>query len=135
MLLEPGDQISAHDLRVVKIELDADVGLADLLNDVGGLLGAAEEIVWAVAQVDRLNQERDFLIRGFAGRSGEIGNKSSFRCRTLLGRDFAGEAVHGASANGDNVIERLLKLSGEFPLSPRDRGQPELPCPPRCGIE
>ena len=47
--------------KVVKIELDFHVRLADLGDDVGGLLDAGEKIVRPVARIDRLDQARDVV--------------------------------------------------------------------------
>ena len=57
MRLEAPQQIAAHDLRVIEIELDADIRLVRLRDDVGGVLHAIEEVVRAVAIVDRLDQD------------------------------------------------------------------------------
>ena len=50
VFLEPVEQIAADDLRMVEIELDAQVRLAGLGDDVGGVLDAVEEIIRPVAR-------------------------------------------------------------------------------------
>src|SRR5262249_35207909 len=72
MLLETFDQIAPDDLRVIEIELDAHVRLAHLGDNVGGVLGAGEEIVGTIARIDRLDQQRDPFLRGAIGGTGEI---------------------------------------------------------------
>src|SRR5437667_7524564 len=57
VLLEPAHEIAADDLRVIEIELDAQVRPLHLGDDVGSVLGASEEIVRPVARIDWFDQE------------------------------------------------------------------------------
>ena len=59
---EAPDEIAAEDLCVIKIELNAQIGAADLGDDIGGLLDAIEEIAGRSRRVERLDQE------GYPGR-------------------------------------------------------------------
>src|SRR5664279_2504929 len=45
MLLQAVEEVAAHDLHMIKIELDAQVRPADFGDDVGGVLDAVEEII------------------------------------------------------------------------------------------
>src|SRR5215211_1725184 len=84
VLFEAVDEIAADNLRVIKIELDAQVRPLHLGNDCGGVLGAGEEIIRAVARIDRLDQERDVLLRGRIGRGRQVSEQRRLRGRTLL---------------------------------------------------
>src|SRR5712691_4257382 len=106
MLLEPSDQVAADDLGVIEVELDAQVRVFYLRDDVGRLLGAGEEIVRAVARVDRLDQQRDVRRRGPLGRLREIADEGPLRRRALLGLNLAGEAMDLAAADQGDVVER-----------------------------
>src|SRR6476620_252388 len=44
MLLKPRDQIAAHDLGMIEVELDANVRPLHLGDDIGRVLGAGEKI-------------------------------------------------------------------------------------------
>ena len=48
---------------MIEIELDAHIRPSDLANDSGGMLGPGEKIVRPVARIDRLDQQRDVLLR------------------------------------------------------------------------
>src|SRR5450755_822470 len=50
VLLKAMEQIAAHDLHMVEIELEAKVRLAGLGDDVGGVLHTIEEIIRPVAR-------------------------------------------------------------------------------------
>ena len=65
--LQPADDVAADDLHVIEIELHADVRLAGLGDDVGGVLDAVEEIIRPVDGVDRLDQQVDILGGGEIG--------------------------------------------------------------------
>jgi hypothetical protein len=64
---ETSDQVAADDLHVIKIELDAQVGRADLADYVGGVLDMLEKIIGPVARIDRFDQYDD---AGLGGRGG-----------------------------------------------------------------
>src|SRR5215510_6645531 len=126
MLFESADQVAADDLRVVEVELHAYVRPLYLGDDIGRLLGASEEIVRPVARIDRLDQQRDVLLRRQIGGMREIGNESPLRRRTLLRRHLAGEAMDLAAADRGDVLERLGEERGEFLLAARDGCDPKL---------
>src|SRR6185437_494310 len=68
VVLEPVQQVTAHDLHVIEIELHAQVGPSHLGDDIGGVLDVIEEVVRPVARIDRLDQKRDvFLCRKVSG--------------------------------------------------------------------
>ncbi len=50
IFLQPVDQIAADDLHMIEIELHAQVGLADLGDDIGGMLDLVEKIIRQVAR-------------------------------------------------------------------------------------
>ena len=86
IFLEALEQIAADDLHVIEIELDAHVRRADLADDVGGVLDAAEKIVRPVARIDRLDQQRDIRLGGFRGGARDILDED----RSAAGRCSAG---------------------------------------------
>lgn len=85
--LEAPEQIAAHDLRVIKIELDADIGSARLGDDVGGVLHAVEEVVRPVTIVDRFDQNRDPFFGREIGGTRQVCDISALR---PAGRSFTG---------------------------------------------
>ena len=126
ILLEPVQQVAADDLHVIKIELHAQVRLADLGDDVGGVLGAIEEIARPVARIDRLDQQFDVFCRGEIGGARKVGGKDAVGGRALVRLDLAGQAVHGAAADRGGVIERSSKLRVPVLLAAGHRGKAEL---------
>ena len=50
------DQIATDDLRVIEVELESHVRAFHLGDDIGRMLDPGEEIIRAVARVDRLDQ-------------------------------------------------------------------------------
>ena len=123
VLLEAGDEIAADDLHMVEIVLDFHIGLADLGDDVGGLLDAAEKIIRPVARVDRLDQQGDFLVRGQVGCARQVADEGALGGGPLLGRNHAGHAVDRGAADSDGVIERLLEHDLPVALAARHRRQ------------
>lgn len=109
VLLEAVQQIAADDLHVIEIELDLHVRLAELGDNVGGVLDAVEIIIRPVARVDRLDLYVDALGTGEISRHPQIVDKDALRRRTLVDFDFAGEAMHRAAADGRDVIERAAE--------------------------
>ena len=109
VLLEPAYEIAADDLRVIEIELHAQVFPLDLGDDVGRVLGAGEEIVRPVARIERLDQERDVLLRRSVRRAREIPDQRGFGGGPLLGRHLAGQHMDLAAADRHHIGERLLE--------------------------
>ena len=135
MRLETPEQIAAHDLRVIEIELDADIGFARLGDDVGGVLHAIEEVVRPVAIVDRLDQKRDPLFGRKIGGARQIGDKGPLRRRPLVHRHEAGETMDGAATDGHDVVQRLREQRVEVALAIWHRRQPELPLTAALGVD
>ena len=100
---------------MIEIELHADVRLADLGDDVGGVLDAVEEIIRPVARIDRLDQQRDVLCGGEIGGAFEIVDEHALGRRALLGRNLAGQAMHRAAADRGDVVERAGEQRLEIP--------------------
>jgi hypothetical protein len=56
--LESGHKIALHDLHMVEIILDEQVGVADAIHNALGLIGRRQDISGDVAGVDRLENQR-----------------------------------------------------------------------------
>src|SRR5918993_365773 len=93
MLFKARDQVSAHDLCVIKIELDADIRSPDLGDNVGRLLRTCKEVIRPVTRIDRLDQQHNVLLHSRISRAGEIGDQGGLGCRSHLWRHHSGEAV------------------------------------------
>ncbi len=126
ILLEPVEDVAADDLHMIEIELDAHVGLADLADDVGGVLDVVEEVAGPVARIDRLHQDFDVPGRGEVGSAGDIRDIDALGRRTLLGRHVPGQAMHRAAADRADVIERLGKRRLPVLLAAGQRRKAEL---------
>ena len=126
IFLEAPDQIAADDLDVVEIELHAHVRRADLADEVGGVFDVAEEITRPVARIDRLDQERDVRLGRRRRGARQVGDENLLRRRPLFDRHHAGHAMDGASADGDDVIQRAGERGGEIALAPGQRGETEF---------
>ena len=61
---------------MIEIELDADVLALRLGDEVGGVLDPVEEIARPVARIDRLDQQRDVLLRREVGGLHQIATKT-----------------------------------------------------------
>jgi len=85
-------------------------------DDVGRLLGAGKKIVRAIARIDRLDEQSDVPLGGGIGRVSEILDHGLLGRGTLLGWDFAGEAVNLTAADRGDVVKRLLEQRSEFLL-------------------
>ena len=131
MLFEPADQVAAHDLRVIEIELDADIRLADLRDDVGGMFGAVEEIIRPVAVVDRLDQQRDVFRRGQICGPLEIVDEDALGRRALVQVDLAGEAMDRGAADRHDVVERAANSASNSRSRPGTAASPNRPRSPR----
>src|SRR3974390_83204 len=75
MLLQPPDEIAAHDLDMIEVELDTHIRPRNLVDDVGGVLDPAEEIVRAVTWIERLDQERDVAFAHRISRPNEVADE------------------------------------------------------------
>src|SRR5579864_2989902 len=120
------EQIAAHDLHVIEIELDAHIGRADLGDDVGGVLDPAQEIIRPVALIDRLDQQRDVGLGGVGRGALEVFDENGLRRWALFRRHRAGHAMDGAAADRDHIIERALEGCVPIALAPRQRGKAEF---------
>src|SRR5262249_49421680 len=69
---ETMDQVAADNLHVIKIELHADIRLADLCNYVRRVLDMVEKVVWPVPTVNRFNEQSDVPCRCAICRAGKI---------------------------------------------------------------
>src|SRR5436190_15000693 len=108
MLCEPGNEIASDDLRMIEVELDADIRPLYLGDEVGGVLGAGEKVVRTISRIDGLEQDRDVLLGGCIGGACEIFDQRFLGRRPQFGSDFAGKTMDLAAADHGNVIERLL---------------------------
>src|ERR1700685_1865757 len=125
-LFEALEQIAADDLHVIKIELDAHIGRADLGDDIGGMLDAAQEIARPVARIDRLDQQRDVGLGRVGCGALEIFDENGLRRRPLFRRHGAGHAMNGTAADRRDVFERALKSYVPIALASRQRGKTEF---------
>ena len=71
-------QVSLHDLHVVDVVLEEDVGVADPFGDAPGLGAAVNVEARDVARVDRLDQQRDVVLGQNARRVAEIPHQRRF---------------------------------------------------------
>ena len=65
-------EITLHDLAVIEVELKAEVWLPDALDDLAPFALMVDEIAGNVPVVDRLDEERDPVLRKTARREPEI---------------------------------------------------------------
>src|SRR5262249_33168709 len=122
--LETGEHVAADDLHVIEVELDLHVRPPDLGDEIGRLLDPADEIVGPVARVERLDQQRDVLLRREIGRGRVVRHEHPLGRRPQLGRDRAGHGVGRRAPDCHRVGERLLGHPRELPLPP-----PKWPAP------
>jgi hypothetical protein len=132
---EAADEVTADDLHVIEVELNAHVRRADPLDDVGSVLDAAEEIIRAVAWIERLYQQRNADACRLARRANEIPNENSFRGRPLSGRYTAGKAMDRGPADRGGIVERALERGLPVALATRQRGKPGFPLPAEWRVD
>lgn len=133
VLLKTPDEIACNNLRVVKVELNADVWPVQLGDDAGRVLGTGEEIVRPVARIERFDQQRDVFRGGSIRRAREIVEHRHFGSGPLLRRYGAGHAVDLAATDRDCIVECLPEQREKFRFEPGHRGLTELAgrrCPP-----
>src|SRR5262245_29185037 len=102
---ETADQIAANDLNVIKIELHADVRPAGLCDHIGRMLVMIEKIVWAIAAVDRLDEQCNASRGGEIRRPSKILYEYPVSGRTLFGLNPAGQAMDRARVDCGCVVE------------------------------
>src|SRR5262249_24511224 len=103
------DQIATNNLRVIEIELHADICLSDLCNHICRMLGMVEKVVWPIATVNRLDKQCNVPCRRKIRRVSKIFKEHTVGCWALLCLDLACEAMNRAGANSDRIAERARK--------------------------
>src|SRR5437016_4097856 len=106
---EAVDQISTDNLHMVEIELHADIGFANLIDDRGCMLDVVEKIVWPVTPIDRLDQQCDFSGGSQIGGMCQVVDEYTVGGGALLGGDPAGEAMNRAGAHCARIVERACE--------------------------
>src|SRR6516225_9985760 len=106
VFLETVDQIAAHDLHMIEIELHADIGLRGVFDDGSSMLDVIEKIVRPVPTVDRLDQQLNFFGGSKIGGVHQIFEENAIGGRTLFGGNLAGKTMDRARAGCGRGGER-----------------------------
>ena len=123
---EAPDEIAAEDLCVIKIELNAQIGAADLGDDIGGLLDAIEEIAGRSRGLSGSIRRVILAVSASAAAFARFPDEDRLGRRTLLGWDTAGHAMNGAAANRHRVIKGARKACLPLALAAWNSGETGL---------
>lgn len=134
MLGERRGEIALGDLQVVEVELQADVGRADALDQRARLGGRGVEVAGYVTPVERLEQETDTLCLRLPGCRAQVGDED---VRALgprhARRNDPGHDVDHRRPQPACIVEGLGEGGFEIALAPGQRRQPALTRRPVAG--
>jgi len=106
VLLDRAGEVALHDLHVVDVVLQTEVGGADLLDDVTGLGGAGDDEAWDVAGVDGLDQQREVGLGKLTGSVAQVADQGGAEFLWVVAvRYLAGQAVELPAAEGGRVLD------------------------------
>ena len=126
-LADPGGQVALHDLGVIEIELDLEVGCTDGLHDAVRLGLMVEEIAGHVARIDRLDQHLAPLGRRLRCGPGQVGLVDLEQCGTRqVGRGDAGHHMDARAVQRPGIGQRGGQAGAELGLAAGQTGQAAL---------
>ena len=127
-------EVALHDLHMVKVELELQIGVADLVDDPHRVGRRVQEIAGDVAVVDRLDDDGDAVARRALGRVTQILDVHPLgRASVAALRHEAGHRVHEPATGRLGVDERLVDPGAKLRLAARQRRHPALARGPVSG--
>ena len=127
-------EIALHDLHMVEVELQLEVGVPDPLDHRHRLGRRIEEIARDVAVVDRLDDDGDAFARQPLGRMPQIRDIDALGLRPVAsGRQYPGHCVQQLAVGRLGVAERRFDPVTEFLLAPHQGGSAALAGRPVAG--
>jgi hypothetical protein len=125
-------QIALDDLHVIEVHLHREVRRADLFADGVRLGLRREEISGDIARIDRLDRERDALLRGFPRRQAQVAHERRALARAPLGVPAVGNKpchdMHAGTLEGVRIGKRSDDAGGELVLAAGLRCKPAIAC-------